>query len=141
MGTPDGSWTHAGETYRAIRAILTGADDYSHRRAVEVAIEPKANTSTPHPVTPKEMMVVLNLMSSSPVAMFVKHCSVQQKVMMAAVVRCVRREGLPEIPWRSVSPETQVVSRTKSAKYRAGSDRPRRPHSIFDGEQRSLVAL
>ena len=48
-------------------------------------------------------MAVLNLMSSSPIAMFVRQCSVQQKVMMAAVVRCVRREGVPEIPWRSVS--------------------------------------
>lgn len=75
------------------------------RRAVEVAIEPKSADvrPAPHPVTAKEMMVVLNLMSSSPVAMFVKQCSTQQKMMMAAVVRCVRREGVPEIAWRAVS--------------------------------------
>jgi origin recognition complex subunit 1 len=48
-------------------------------------------------------MAVLNLMSSSPVAMYVKNCSTQQKVMLASVVRCVRREGLAEIPWRNVS--------------------------------------
>lgn len=69
------------------------------RRAVEVALEQPA----PHPVNPKEMMAVLNLMSSSPVAMFVRSCSLEQKVMMAAVVRCVRREGVAEIAWRSVS--------------------------------------
>jgi len=67
---------------------------------VEVAIESK--TAVTHPVSAKEMMAVLNLMSSSPVAMFVKQCSTQQKMMMAAVVRCVRREGIPEIPWRAV---------------------------------------
>lgn len=72
------------------------------RRAVEVAQEPKEGKADPHPVTAKEMMVVLNLMSSSPVALFLKQCSVQQKMMMAAMVRCVRREGVPEIPWRAV---------------------------------------
>lgn len=71
-----------------------------HRRAVEVTLE----STSPHSVTPKEMMAVLNLMSSSPVAMFVKNCSTQQKVMLASVVRCVRREGIAEIPWRNVSP-------------------------------------
>ena len=68
---------------------------------MEVAIEPK--NGTPHPVTAKEMMGVLNQMSSSPVALFLKQCSQQQKLRLAAVVRCVRREGLPEIPWRAVS--------------------------------------
>ena len=71
----------------------------THRRAVEVTLE----FTSPHSVTPKEMMAVLNLMSSSPVAMFVKNCSTQQKVMLASVVRCVRREGIAEIPWRNVS--------------------------------------
>lgn len=78
-------------------SLVTLADFDS--RAVEVALD----QSKPHPVNPKEMMAVLNLMSSSPVAMFVKSCSVQQKMMMAAVVRCVRREGVAEIAWRSVS--------------------------------------
>jgi hypothetical protein len=72
----------------------------TYRRAVEVTLE----SPSPHSVTPKEMMAVLNLMSSSPVAMFVKNCSTQQKVMLASVVRCVRREGIAEIPWRNVSP-------------------------------------
>jgi hypothetical protein len=72
----------------------------TYRRAVEVTLE----SPSPHSVTPKEMMAVLNLMSSSPVAMFVKNCSTQQKVMLASVVRCVRREGIAEIPWRNVGP-------------------------------------
>ncbi|GFZ49562.1 Origin recognition complex subunit 1 [Saitozyma sp. JCM 24511] len=80
------------------------------RRAVEVALETKS--ATPHPVTPKEMMAVLNQMSSSPVAMFVKSCSAQQKMMMAAVVRCVRREGIPEITWRSVRADHDALTRS-----------------------------
>lgn len=62
---------------------------------------------TPHAVSIREMQQVLALMSSSPVSLFLKQCSVQQKVMMAAVLRCVRREGVPEIQWRSVSFESE----------------------------------
>jgi hypothetical protein len=47
------------------------------------------------------------------VAMFVKSCSAQQKMMMAAVVRCVRREGIPEITWRSVSGRAPVARAAK----------------------------
>jgi origin recognition complex subunit 1 len=74
------------------------------RRAVEVALEPKeqSTTSAIHPVTAKEMMAVLNQMSSSPVALFLKQCSLQQKLMLAALVRCIRREGVPEIRYRSI---------------------------------------
>lgn len=68
-------------------------------------MEKSETTSVPRKaVSAKEMMAVLNQMSSSPVAMFVKSCSEQQKMMLAAVVRCVRREGVPEITWRSVRP-------------------------------------
>ena len=96
---PGVCWTPAGAPKcKSSETTLT------HRRAVEVAQEPKDGKVEPHPVTAKEMMVVLNLMSSSPVALFLKQCSVQQKMMMAAMVRCVRREGVPEIPWRAVSP-------------------------------------
>lgn len=73
---------------------------------------PGAEISKPHPVTAREMMLVLNLMSSSPVSMFLKGCSVQQKMMLAAVVRCVRREGVPEIPWRSVRSDHDALTRS-----------------------------
>lgn len=82
---------------------------------MEVALEPKTSLPAipaPHPVTAKEMMLVLNLMSSSPVALFLKQCSIQQKMMMAAVVRCVRREGIPEIPWRAVRTDHDALTRS-----------------------------
>jgi len=79
-------------------------------------------------VTAKEMMVVLNLMSSSPVALFLKQCSVQQKMMMAAMVRCVRREGVPEIPWRAVRRQSPV-DRLEQV-LTADPNRPRRAHPL-----------
>lgn len=85
-----------------------------------------------HPVTAREMMAVLNQMSSSPVAMFLKNCSEQQKMMIAAMVRCVRREGVPEISWRSVS---DTWARLALELIRIiGSDRPRRADAVVAGK-------
>jgi len=56
------------------------------------------------PVTIRDMSAVLKAMTSSPVALFIKHCSLHQKMMLAAMLRCIRREGISEIAWRSVSP-------------------------------------
>ncbi|KAJ9117153.1 hypothetical protein QFC20_000296 [Naganishia adeliensis] len=73
------------------------------RRAVEVSMETaKNNKVPPKPVTIRDMAGVLKAMTSSPVAMFVKQCSLHQKMMLAAILRCIRREGLSEIAWRSV---------------------------------------
>ncbi|WRT68394.1 uncharacterized protein IL334_005370 [Kwoniella shivajii] len=97
------------------------------RRAVEVALEPPSSnqpTSTnmtpitngkvnhPHPVTAKEMMFVLQAMSASPVSKFIGGCSIQQKIMLASLVRCIRREGIPEIIWRNVRSDHDVLCRS-----------------------------
>lgn len=73
------------------------------RRAVEVSMETAKQTRTPRkPVTIREMSAVLRAMTSSPIALYIKQCSLHQKMMLAAMLRCVRREGVSEIPWRSV---------------------------------------
>jgi origin recognition complex subunit 1 len=70
----------------------------------------KNNKVPPKPVTIKDMAGVLKAMTSSPIAMFVKQCSLHQKMMLAAILRCIRREGLSEIAWRSVSSSKAVPS-------------------------------
>lgn len=66
----------------------------------------------PKPVTAREMAAVLNAMSSSPVALFIKSCAPAQKMMLAAMVRCVRREGVPEIPWRALRADHDALTRS-----------------------------
>lgn len=63
------------------------------------------------PVTARNMVAVLNAMSSSPVAMYLKTCSVQQRMLLAALVRCVRREGVPEITWRALRQDHDALTR------------------------------
>lgn len=93
------------------------------RRAVEVAMgtsdgteDAKAKTkgkptSERKAVTARDMVQVLNAMSSSPVAMYLKTCSVQQKMLLAALVRCVRREGVPEITWKALRQDHDALTR------------------------------
>ena len=78
------------------------------RRAVEVAL----TQQPPRPVNARDMVAVLNAMSSSPVALFIRQCSPQQKMLLAALVRCVRREGMPEIPWRAVRTDHDALTRS-----------------------------
>jgi origin recognition complex subunit 1 len=68
-----------------------------------VAIENgKQTDNTPVVVSVKDMQNVLKALTSSPVALFIKQCSLYEKIMLAAVLRCVRREGVPEISWLNV---------------------------------------
>ncbi|WVR00003.1 hypothetical protein IAU59_007145 [Kwoniella sp. CBS 9459] len=69
-------------------------------------------SSQPHPVTAKEMMAVLQAMSASPVSKFISSCSIHQKMMLAALVRCIRREGIPEISWRSLRNDHDALCRS-----------------------------
>ena len=93
-----------GESHR----LRSSAQKLMRRRAVEVA----ADAASPSPVTAKQMMAVLNAMSSSPVAQFIRSCSTQQKLMLTALVRCVRREGVPEIPWRNLRTDHDALTRS-----------------------------
>ncbi|WWC71564.1 uncharacterized protein I206_105522 [Kwoniella pini CBS 10737] len=89
------------------------------RRAVEVTIETsKKNPNKifdemvnenqqhqhphPHPVTAKEMMLILNSMSNSTISKFINECSINQKMLLTCLIRCIRREGINEIFWKNL---------------------------------------
>ncbi|WVQ74926.1 hypothetical protein IAR50_004534 [Cryptococcus sp. DSM 104548] len=101
------------------------------RRAVEIAIEngkkPQAPAAGappkppgPQPVTSRQMNAVLIIMSSSPTAKYIQACSLQQKVMLAAVVRCVMRQGLSEVSWKSVKDDHDALTRNLLADSTTG---------------------
>ncbi|CED85291.1 Origin recognition complex, subunit 1, and related proteins [Phaffia rhodozyma] len=69
------------------------------RRAVELAIPVQPSKQLPKPVRIKQISAVLAEMSKNPTAQFVRNCSLFEKVMLAAVVRCTRRLGVGEIEW------------------------------------------
>lgn len=71
------------------------------RRAVEhVQVERRAARTN-------DVKDVIKAMQSSPTAAWLRGCSLHERIMLAALVKCVKREGVEEIKWGEVgSPES-----------------------------------
>lgn len=70
------------------------------RRTVEL-VHPKGKTAGIDDV--KE---VIKVMQNSPTAAFLKELSLHERIMLAALVKCMKREGVEEIRWGEVSSST-----------------------------------
>ncbi|KAL1713237.1 P-loop containing nucleoside triphosphate hydrolase protein [Schizophyllum commune] len=66
------------------------------RRAVEL-VQPKRRA-----VKIPDVAEVIKLMQNSPTAAFLRGCSLHERLMLAALVKCVKREGVEEIKWGEV---------------------------------------
>lgn len=67
------------------------------RRAVEVASVDKKE------VKAAQVNAVIQVMQNSPTAAFLRECSYHEKVMLAALIKVMRREGVDEVKWGDVS--------------------------------------
>lgn len=47
---------------------------------------------------------VIKVMQNSPTAAYLRECSYHERVMLASLVKCVKREGVEEIRWSEASP-------------------------------------
>jgi len=74
------------------------------RRAVEfVRTSSSGSTSGPgRSAETRDVQAALSAMQKNPTAAFVSGCSLHERIMLAAVVRCVKREGVEEIRWSEV---------------------------------------
>lgn len=74
------------------------------RRAVEL-VRTSSSGSMSEPgrsAETRDVQAALSAMQKSPTAAFVSGCSLHERIMLAAVVRCVKREGVEEIQWSEV---------------------------------------
>ncbi|KAG7451431.1 P-loop containing nucleoside triphosphate hydrolase protein [Guyanagaster necrorhizus] len=71
-------------------------DNVPFRRSVETVRPEKKTASLP---TVKE---VISVMQNSPTAAYLRDCSFHERLMLAALVKCVKREGVEEIKWGEV---------------------------------------
>jgi hypothetical protein len=67
-----------------------------HSRTVEL-VQPQRRTARTDDV--KE---VIKVMQHSPTAAYLRECSFHERMMLAAVIKCVKREGVEEIKWGDV---------------------------------------
>ena len=68
-----------------------------HRRAVELVRPLKKTARIP------DVQQVVKDMQNSPTAAFLRELSFHERVMLVAIIKCVRKEGVEEIRWGDVS--------------------------------------
>lgn len=75
--------------------------DPACRRAVETVHDPIGKTSKI--VKMPEITAVIKAMQNSPTAAYLKDCSFVERIILAALMKCVKREGVNEVKWGDVS--------------------------------------
>lgn len=67
------------------------------RRVVEHVSTSKTTAGANH------VQKIMSIMQSSPTAGYLQDCSLHERIMLAALIKCVKREGVEEIKWSDVS--------------------------------------
>lgn len=95
---PEGYWISAGFssfpfTYSS---FISYVFNISFRRAVELVQATQGTVKAPH------IREVVQLMQNSPTAAFLRDLSFHERLMLASLVSCAKREGVDEIKWSEV---------------------------------------
>jgi origin recognition complex subunit 1 len=85
-------YTHGNGPPQATNAIY-----FVHRRTVELVQLEKKTAGM------REVKEVISTMQNSPTAGYLQELSLHERIMLAAVLKCVKREGVEEIKWGDVS--------------------------------------
>ena len=96
------------------------------RRAVEL-VQPHARTARTDDV--KE---VIKSMQNSPTAAYLRELSFHERLMLAALLKCIKREGVEEIRWGDVCPVCCGIAKSRLIGFRSAPTtalRVRRPTS------------
>lgn len=99
------------------------------RRAVEL-VHSKGMTAGMDDV--KE---VIKVMQNSPTAAFLKELSLHERIMLAALVKCMKREGVEEIKWGEVS---VLANSVRNVTFAAWADRAPAPDLCGDTRRRGV---
>lgn len=74
------------------------------RRAVELVQAKKKTAKT------EDVKDVIKVMQNSPTAAYIRDCSLHERMMLAAILKCIRREGVEEVKWGDVSAKFEFHS-------------------------------
>lgn len=90
----------------SLTSFLYTIDDsmltWKRRRAVEL-VEPDKRTARTD-----DVKRVIKDMQNSPTAAYLRELSFHERLMLAALLRCVKREGVEEIKWGDVRASSHV---------------------------------
>ena len=51
----------------------------------------------------RDVKEVIQVMQNSPTAAYLSECSLHERMMLASLIKCIKREGVEEIQWIEVS--------------------------------------
>ena len=71
---------------------------YADRRTVEL-VQPTKKTAGM-----REVREVISAMQNSPTVGYLEELSLHERIMLAAVLKCVKKEGVEEVKWGDVRP-------------------------------------
>lgn len=77
--------------------LSNGCNTQFHRRTVELAQSEKRTS------TIKDVQEVFRSMQHNPITAYLQDCSFHERLMLASLVKCMKREGVEEIKWGEVS--------------------------------------
>jgi Cdc6-like AAA superfamily ATPase len=92
---PEGYWIFAGSFFLIV-PYLSLIFFLSYRRAVELVQATQGTVKAPH------IREVVQLMQNSPTAAFLRDLSFHERLVLASLVSCAKREGVEEIKWSDV---------------------------------------
>ena len=70
---------------------------FTYRRTVEL-VQPEKKTAGM-----REVKEVISAMQNSPTAGYLQELSLHERIMLASVLKCVKKEGVEEVKWGDVS--------------------------------------
>ena len=70
---------------------------FAYRRTVEL-VQPEKKTAGM-----REVKEVISAMQNSPTAGYLQELSLHERIMLASVLKCVKKEGVEEVKWGDVS--------------------------------------
>jgi origin recognition complex subunit 1 len=73
------------------------------RRAVELVQPLKKTAKT------EDVKEVIKVMQNSPTAAYIRDCSLHERMMLAATLKCIRRDGVEEVKWGDVSASSSLT--------------------------------
>lgn len=93
---PEGYWIFAGSFFKRFLIYFLNFCCPVDERAVELVQATRGTVKAPH------IREVVNLMQNSPTAAFLRDLSFHERLMLASLVSCAKREGVEEIKWSEV---------------------------------------
>jgi len=97
----------------------------ANRRTVELVQAEKKTAGM------REVKEVISAMQNSPTAGYLQELSLHERIMLASVLKCVKREGVEEVKWGDVSHSSNPMGRVWTHAHYSFYDQVQHQHVIY----------